>query len=140
MHDTSKVIILPRRDPPVQNLDAKPSRTSMPVTSLPLLLRGAPEHLLPINIAHELICTGSNELARPIWACRCREFAAMLSSRGIRGSRALALAEQFRAEVRAEGIAVKARRRAEREDRERHAAELFREFMGVGERGSGERA
>lgn len=133
MHDNSKVIVLPRRDPPVQNLDARPaahSSSAVPVTSLPLLLRGAPEHLQPVNIAAELLDAGSNERARPIWARRLHEFEEALSGQTIRGRRATSLREQFNAAVRAEGIALKARRRAEREDRERHAAELFREFSG----------
>lgn len=86
--------------------------TKSPVTSLALLLRGAPAALQPAAVANAILATQSSAGAIPVWAELKLEFYAMVASRGIRGVDAISLMDEWRALVRVEGIAEKARRRA----------------------------
>ena len=99
------------------NVDARSSAsrrkvTKGPVTSLALLLRGAPAYLHPAAVAAAMVATGSSAGAVPVWAARKADFSALVVARGIRGTDIVNLMDEWRALVRVEGIAEKARRRA----------------------------
>jgi hypothetical protein len=84
----------------------------VPITSLPLVVRGLPPALRPKAVALDLLGPGSNEAALPIWRARKDAFTDHLTRHGITGQAVADLVEGWRALVRAEGIAEKARRRA----------------------------
>lgn len=86
---------------------------SRPVVNLPLVLRGAAAELQPATLAAELLASGSNAAASPIWQARKAEFRSLTRSRSLSIAVQFRLLDEWKAEVRAAGIAAKARRRAE---------------------------
>lgn len=113
----SDVIMFPTR-PGSDITAARPSRPNLavqPTISIALLLRGAGDELQPFAVALALIATKSNTAAAPVWVARREAFKDLIHARGIRGLRAEQLYQGWRALVRAEGVAEKARRRQEQE-------------------------
>ncbi len=113
----SKVIQFPgsrRIDPDhaTGRKDMLPRSTSAPIVSLDLLVKGLPPSLRPLPLAREILATGSNEAALPIWTARKAGFLDHLAKLGIKGKAAADLVKGWRDAVRAEGIAEKARRKA----------------------------
>lgn len=98
-------------DHPGPAVRAPAGRRPHPVASLTLILRGLPGDLQPAAVARELLGAGSREAALPLWDKRRSQFRKALAQRRISPARLLALFEEYRAAIRSEGIAFKARRR-----------------------------
>lgn len=131
MPDRSNIVAFRPRpptadDPRGGNIPALRRRRAHPSTSLALILRSAPDRLQPIYVARDMLKAGSNAAAGPIWTARRSEFRKLLASRRIAPAEFIRLFEEFRAAVRAQGIAQKAARR-------QGEAAAFRVFEKMGE-------
>lgn len=117
MRNSSTVIPFPvRADSPERKPEKRkgpPARARASI-SFALWVRGLPAHLQPEAVTREMLATRSNDLARPIWARRLRQLGDIIRDCPLSGPQRLDLQKKWIEEVRASGIAEKAKRRAAR--------------------------